>query len=393
MKRNATILLVAVMILSAVLVLCACTPKTDSAVDVAIKEAAGMSWDELLQKAKAEIGDNELSIYGTTSRVDEESFTKATGIKIKVSQPNDSQIYEMLEHEVGGNVYGADVILTTDSFNLINFAMAEGWVKNYVPDAYKDNIAESDRDPLVCLYYNRSFVYNNGDGKGADKLTNYITNVWQLTEPEYKCEVKSPLLEKCTMNFLITLTSPAWQSKLAAAYKSYYKKDWQEHDEFYNVSLEWICKFIENCSFVNKDGTIASDVKGGQPGSLGFFTLSKFRSVKGSDLTICAHENVEGFSGMLYPIYIMLTSNAKYPYAACLYVNYLMGQEGFQTVFGKEAGAYSGNKSISVTDDAKADGDEPLSFWLDRLVVEDGPYISGVYVKYATQIMQWCANK
>ena len=70
-----------------------------------------------------------------------------------------------------------------------------------------------------------------------------------------------------------------------------------------------------------------------------------------------------------------------------------MGQEGFQTVFGKEAGAYSGNKSIPVTDDAKADGDESLSFWLDRLVVEDGPYISGVYVKYATQIMQWCANK
>ncbi len=389
MKKIVTVLLALLIVFSATFALCACTEK-DTQVQAVIKEAQDMTWDELLAKAREEIGDNELSIYGTTSRVNEDSFTAKTGIKVKVSQPNDSQIFELLKNEVGGNVYGADVILTTDSFNMVNNAMGNGWVENYLPSVYKNNIAEGDRDPLVCFYYNRAFVYNNGNGE----IDHYISNVWQLTEDAYKgCEVKSPLDEKCTMNFLITLTSPAWQQKLADAYKKQYNKDYVKNDKYENISLEWIDKFIANCTFVNKDGTIASDVKNGKAGSLGFFTISKFRSVKGPDLTICAHEDVEGFSGMLFPMYIMLTANAKYPYAACLYVNYLMGTEGYQAVFGNEAGAYSGNSSIPLTETALEDGDKPLNYWQSRFVVEDGQYISTVYAKYYTMISEWCASK
>lgn len=65
-------------------------------VQEAIREAASLSWDQLLEKAKAESGDNELHVYGTTSRVNEESFTEKTGIKLTASNPNDSQIYELL---------------------------------------------------------------------------------------------------------------------------------------------------------------------------------------------------------------------------------------------------------------------------------------------------------
>lgn len=65
-------------------------------VQKAIREAASLSSDQLLEKAKAEIGDNELHVYGTTSRVNEESFTEKTGIKLTASNPNDSQIYELL---------------------------------------------------------------------------------------------------------------------------------------------------------------------------------------------------------------------------------------------------------------------------------------------------------
>lgn len=390
MKKIATILIAVVMMLSIVVGLVACS-NNDSDVQKAIKDAEGMTWDELLAKAKEEIGDNELSIYGTTSRVNEESFTAKTGIKVKVSQPNDSQIFELLKEEVGNNVYGADVILTTDSFNIVNNAMANKWVENYVPGMYANSIAAGDQNPLVCFYYNRAFVYNNGNGS----ITNHLTNVWQLTEAEYAgCEVKSPMDEKCTMNFLITLTSPSWQTKLAAAYKSYYGKDWAASAKYDNVSLEWIDKFIANCSFVGKDGTIASDVEKGQAGSIGFYTLSKFRSADDkTTLTIPAKEGIEGFGAMLFPMYMMLTANAKYPYTACLYVNYLMGQEGYQKVFGEEMGAYSSNTSIPLTANAIADGDEILSYWQQRAVIEDAQYVAGVYATYYTKFAEWCAAK
>lgn len=361
----------------------------ESPVQIAIKEAASLGWDELLAKAKAEIGDKELVIYGTTSRVQENSFTEKTGIKIKTEQPDDTQIYEKMQAEVGNGIYGADVFVTTDSFNLVNLAFANGWAENYVPAVYSDKLAQGDKNPLVALYYGRLFIYNNGG-----KMNNYIKNVWQVTEPEFKgIEMKSPLLEKCSMNFLITLTSPEWQSKLADAYKSYYGKEWKSDGSFANISYEWIYKFIQNCSFINKDSTIAKDLAAGAKGSTGFFVFSKFRSVDYSNLSVAALEGVEGFGGMLYPIYSVISSNAKYPYAACLYINYLLSEDGFMNIFGKDMGAYSSNTSVSISEKAKSVGDQDLAYWLDKCVLEDSAYISSVYAQAYTKIAAWCAGK
>ncbi|MCR5732661.1 MAG: hypothetical protein K6G51_06970 [Sphaerochaetaceae bacterium] len=365
------------------------TTVQESPVQAAIKEASTLGWDDLLAKAKAEIGGNELVVYGTTSRVQEKTFTEKTGIKIKTEQPDDTQIYEKMQAEVGNGIYGADVFVTTDSFNLVNLAFANGWAENYIPATYSDKIAEGDKNPLVALYYGRLFIYNNGG-----EMSNYIKNIWQVTEPEFKgIEMKSPLLEKCSMNFLITLTSPAWQEKLAKAYKSYYGKEWVSDGTYTNISYEWIHKFIQNCSFINKDSTIAKDLAAGAKGSSGFFVFSKFRSVDYSKLSVAALEGVEGFGGMLYPIYSVVAANAKYPYAACLYINYLLSDDGFMNIFGKDMGAYSANTSIAISEKAKSVGDQDLAFWLDKCVLEDSAYISSVYAQAYTKIASWCAGK
>ncbi len=387
--------IIALLIVSGIMLACfaegskEASPKQESPVQVALKEASGMSWDDLLSKAKAEIGDNELVIYGTTSRVKENTFTEKTGIKIRTEQPDDTQIYEKMQAEVGNGIYGADVFVTTDSFNLVNLAFANDWALNYVPKDYAANIAEGDKNPLVALYYGRLFIYNNGG-----EMKDYITNVWQVTEPEFKgIEMKSPLLEKCSMNFLITLTSPEWQKKLADAYRSYYGKDWVSDGTYTNISYEWIHKFIQNCSFINKDSTIAKDLAAGAKGATGFFVFSKFRSVDYSKLTVSAFENIEGFGGMLYPIYSVVAANSKYPYTACLYINYLLSEDGFMKIFGKDMGAYSANTKVAISEKAKSVGDQDLSFWLDKCVLEDSRYISSVYAQAYTRIAAWCAGK
>ena len=387
MKKVAALLTAMVLCLTALFPL-AVLAETD--VQKVIAEAAGMSWDELLEKAKAEIGDNELSIYSNTSRVQEDTFTEKTGIKIVTQNPNDSQIYELLENEVGKGVYGPDVVLLQDSFMLMNAAIAEGWLENYVPEEYKANILESDQYPLVCTYNNRMFFYNDGGNKDQ-KL---VTNVWQFTEPELQgIEFKNPMDEKTSMNFLITLTSEEWQGKLAEAYKSYYGKEYENSGEFENISYEWIYKFLMNCTFISKDSTIAADIASGAPGSSGLFVFSKLRSVDASNISICAKDDIEGFAGFLYPIYIMVASNAKYPYAACLYVDYLISTEGYSAVFGKDMGSYSANSATDISDNARSFGDEPLSYWQNCLVIEDPVHVQQVYALAFTQIAQWCASK
>ena len=359
-------------------------------VQKAIAEAASMSWDDLLAKAKAEIGDNKLMIYSNTSRVKEDTFTAKTGIAIETQNPNDSQIYEMLEQEVGNNVYGADVVLLQDCFMLTNLAIASGWLENYVPEEYKAVIRESDQNPLVAVYLNRLFFYNDG----GDKEAKMFKNVWQFTEPDFKgTEFKNPMDEKSSMNFLISLTSEKWQAKMDEAYKSYYGKDWAPSADFDNISYEWIYKFLMNCTFVAKDSTIASDIAGGAAGSSGLFVFSKLRSVDASNITVCANDGIEGFAGLMYPIYSMVAANAKYPYAACLYINYLLSEEGYGNIFGSQMGTYSVNSTIGISDNAKTYGDQPLSFWQDCLVFEDAEHVQNVYFEAFDRISQWCASK
>ena len=375
-----------------VFALCTCCAQAEDLTDVqkAIQESASMSWDELLAKAQAEIGENELHIYGVTSRVNEETFTEKTGIKVVATNPNDSQIYELLENETGSGIYGADVVLTQDSFMLLNNAIANGWLENYVPEEYAANILDTDEYPLVCAYYGRLFFYNNGGE--ADKPV--ATNVWQFTEPEFAgIEFKSPVDEKTSMNFLISLTSEKWQAKLADAYKSYYGTDYVSSGEFENISYEWIYKFLNNCTFIAKDSTIAEDIASGAAGSMGLFVYSKLRSVDASNIGICAKDGIEGFGGLLYPIYMMIASNAQYPYASCLYINYLLSEEGYNNVFGKDMGAYSSNSAIKVSDNARSYGDEALDYWQNCLVIEDPEHIQSVYAMAYTQIAQWCAAK
>lgn len=387
MKKTVAILIALTLMMTMLIPVFA---SAETEVQKVIAEAANMTWDELLAKAQEEIGSNELRIYGTTSRVNEETFTEKTGIKIVASNPNDSQIYELLENETGKGIYGPDVVLTQDSFMLVNNAIANGWLENYVPTDVKANILESDQYPLVCSYYTRLFFYNNGGQKDMKRYT----NVWQFTEPEFKgIEFKNPVDEKTSMNFLISLTSEKWQTKLAEAYKSYYGKDYVSSGEFTNISYEWIYKFLNNCTFISKDSTIAGDIAGGAPGSTGLFVFSKLRSVDATNISICSKEDIEGFGGLLYPIYIMIASNAKYPYTACLYVNYLMSEEGYQKVFGKDMGSYSANASIGISENAKSYGDESLAYWQDCVVVEDPAHIQSVYALAYTQIAQWCASR
>ena len=385
--KKVTAILIALILSLSVLLPAVALAETD--VQKAIAQAASMTWDELLAKAKEEIGDNKLMIYSNTSRVKEDTFTEKTGIGIETKNPTDSEVYEMLEQEVGNGVYGPDVVLLQDCFMLTNFAIASGWLENYVPEAYKANIREADQNPLVLIYLNRLFFYNDG----GDKEAKLFKNVWQFTEPEFKgTEFKNPMDEKSSMNFLISLTSEKWQARMAEAYKSYYGKDWTP-GEFDNISCEWIYKFLMNCTFVSKDSTIASDIAGGAAGSSGLFVFSKLRSVDASNISICARDGIEGFGGLMYPIYGMIAANAKYPYTACLYINYLLSPEGYNNLFGKQMGTYSVNTEIGISENAESYGDQPLSFWQDCLVFEDAEHVQNVYFEVFDQISQWCASK
>ena len=334
-----------------------------------VEAAAALTHDELVEKAMAESGT--LVVAGNTSRIANaaEDFAALYNITVESTNLKDQEIYEKLQSDV------IDMVMIQDGANLLAY-INKGVLLNYVPASVKDLVKENDQTPaLVHQYINKLFIYNNlGDSVPA------IRNVWELTDPAMKGRVifKNPESEKVNMNFLVMLTSPQWCEKLEAAYEAW-KGEKADLGDYENIGYKWIAEFLENVTFGKSDTTIAEEVSQETAGgTLGLFVLSKLRSssVLTDNLTVAQYDAsekgyvLEPFAGFMYPMYSMVSANARRPYTAMLFIEYLMTQEGFAP-WGKSIGAYASNTSIP-----EKEGDLPLSVWKDTLVMEDPVYIS-----------------
>jgi len=367
MKKLVSLLLVLAMVLTSSFAL------AESVADL-VKAGEAMTHDELVEKALAEEGT--FIVYGNTSRIvtAAENFSALYGIPFEGSNLKDSEIYTKLENEIKGQAKGADMVMIQDGASLQSIAIENNYLVNFVPLSVKGSIAEADQNPLIQQFINKTFIWNNL----GENVPN-ITNVWQLTEPQFKGNIvfKSPDAEQVNMNFLVMLTNEEWSGKLAVAYKNLYGKE-IELGEYENAGYKWIAEFLSNCVFGKSDTTLAEEVsQETAQGKLGLFVLSKLRSssVYTENLTVGQYRAaetgtpIEPFSGFMYPMYAMVSSNASRPYTAMLFIEYLMGADGFQP-WGKSIGAYSGNSEI-----APLEGDLPLADWKASLVMEDPEYI------------------
>lgn len=364
------------LLLAALLMLSGSAALANVADEVALGEA--MTHEELLEKALAEEGS--FVVYGNTSRIATalEEFTALYGIAGEANNLKDAEIYIKLETEMSGGAKGADMVMIQDGASLKSQALEMGYLVNFVPASVKDSVGEEDLNPLVQQYINKVFIWNNlGDNAPA------ITNVWQLTEPQMKGNVifKNPESEQVNMNFLVMLTSPEWSDKLAQAYESLYGTP-IDLSGYENAGYKWIAEFLSNCTFGNSDTTIAEDIsQESAQGKIGLFVLSKLRSssVYTDNLTVGQYKAteegtaIEPFSGFMYPMYAMVTSNASRPYTAMLFIEYLMTSEGFAP-WGKSIGAYSTNTQVVPNE-----GDLGIDVWKQTLVMEDPDYILDAY--------------
>lgn len=383
-KRLVSILIAAILIVSAVFVFAACDPDDKNVAEL-VAEAQNMTWDEIFAKAKEETG--EFNAYGNTSRITTAmaNFVAKYGQELGLneknavgSKMNDSAIYTTLASEYAStnNSKGASMVMIQDGAQLVLYREQTKMLINYVPKSMKSKVDAEGQVPLVQQYINKLFIWNNtGDNVPS------ITNVWQLTEPAMKSKVffKSPSLEQVNMNFLIMLTSDEWATKLAEAYKAYYGTD-INLGSYKNAGYKWVAEFIANANFaIDSDTTMARELsKTENAGNIGLFVLSKLRdsSVTADNLQVGAfvkendqYVTINPFAGFMYPMYCQVAANGPRPYTALLFIEYLMTEEGFEP-WGSDIGAYSSNSDIGVND-----GDETLAFWKNILVFEDPDYI------------------
>ena len=379
MKRVLSLLVVLMLVLSVSAVAMAET------VDEALSAAASMSNDELYEKAKEEIAaGGQLNFYSTTSFAEKAAANFMNDYpeladKVVYAEIDDGETYTILTSTIGSGVKdSADMALSQNGPDLKTYLLDEGLAFSYFPEALKDVVEEDYQDPAVVTFINSLLIYHNGNGSIN------LNNIWQLTEPEWNGKVffKDPTKETVNLNFLMMLTSPEWSDRLAAAYEAFYGKAF-EAGEFKNAGYAWIDGFLKNVNYTYTSASkIATGIASGAPGNLGLFVFSKLRKVDEADrgnLTVVQFENeVEGFSGFMYPIYATVAKDTDCPYTCALFINYLLSPEGFDgpKSWNSSQGYYSPNKTILKPEGLE---DEPYEYWSTRLVFEDLEYIDENY--------------
>ena len=372
------------MALALMMVLCLVPAASAESVQDALAAAAKMSNEELYAKAKEEAAAGaQLKFYSTTSFAEKAAANFMAAypeLTLVYNEIDDAETYTILGNTIGSGVKDtADMGLTQNGPDLKTYLLDEGLAYPYFPESMKDVVEEKNQNPAIVTYINSLLIYHNGNGSVG------LTNVWQLTEAEWKDKVffKNPLNETVNINFLIMLTSPEWNAKLEAAYQSRYGKAW-EKGKFDSCALEFIDGFLKNVNYTYTSASkMAAGIASGAPGNMGLFVFSKLRKVDEADrgnLTIVQFENkVEGFSGFMYPIYATVFKDTDCPYTCALFINYLLSEEGFAgpKSWNSSQGYYSPNKTIQKPEDLE---DEAYDYWTDCLVFEELTYIEENFI-------------
>lgn len=425
MKKILTVLLVVVLAMSAVVALVACTPEAEkSAVEKAIEAAQKMTLAELEAAAKKEFTDNPNAYFNAdslTSGIKKalKEFTKqydwinygtekvvneSTGKEEEVTTKNSNASYNSkkgseyqpkLTAAYDANAYIADFVMIQDA-SFVKSLVDEKFLLSYVPQGDGFKFDANDTNPMVGVTFNKVFMYNcETVGK------NNLQNVWQLAGKDgktlkaiQKLSFQNPLGEDINMSFLIMLTSPDACKKLEAAYESYFGEKYDgSKDDYVNIGYKFVAEYIKNVSTWHSSDT--TEVKKideySEEGRVVFAGLCKLKDYPGyndgsykTKISGAGWNNeVAGFPGFVYNMWIMIPRTCKLPYTACLFTRYLLTQEGYEAGWGGILGYYSANQNI-----ASVDGDPALSAWKQKAVVEDVDYINGVYstvVKFINQ--------
>lgn len=320
-----------------------------------------MTHDELVAAAKAE---GSLKVYTFTSRGSKvgEAFEAKYGIKTEVTQLNDAEMITKVTAEAKAG-QGADIIFAQDSGRVLTELFDTGYVTKYVPASVAAAIPSQYSDPLVYDLNIKAFIFNDEKGE-----TN-VTNVWQLTEPQWKGKVqyKDPQKESVGMNFFVMLTSDEWAAKLAQAYKDLYGKDLVLTTP--NAGYEFIKMLLANSVLGSSDSKICEAVgaKGQENQLYGLFTINKLRNASEKNLALAVDYDMVPFNGFMYPIYTALTSVCAHPNAAKLFMEFAYTEEGW-----KPMDTLGDNSPIL----GSSEDNLTIADWEKTLVIEDPDFLA-----------------
>jgi len=301
--------------------------------------------DALIEAARAE---PPLTVFDSTGKIIDmvESFSakyglEATGAKSKAT----AQMETIIREVQSGNVQ-TDVSLISDPAAVIGQLLPAGFVESWVPPDLEADINPEARNPLLVVSSPNIFTYNT-----ALFETCPVTNIWQLTEPEWKGRVsmQDPLGKPSYTDWFNQMRTYA-DDKVGAAYQAQYGKPLES--EFESATEAFVAALAANGPLLtDSDSTAAEAVAA--PGQtepfIGLVSAAKFRDNEGAGFTLGLCAGMDPIIGFNNPTMGVIVKGTDSPNAAKLFIHYAMTAEGIAPQ--AEDGKVSSNQTVGLPDD------------------------------------------
>ena len=378
-------------------------------VQAIIKEAEGMTMEELAKKAIEESNGKTLYGVGNSSRGKSalpkfieylQTIDSSYSMEYEWQQPKNNKIFDQLTSDSKKSEGTFALTLIQDGNQIESKMVQTGVLDTFIPKEWAeangvDAATYEGYLPLQTL--NKVFMYNN---TGSFKPTNIWDYVGEGQHGQFM-DIDSEIVGK---NFLYMLTAPqyaAWLKesfdKLSDSQKAYFKpvidevaqdaKD-LDLDENGAYALAWIKLWVGSYNAVTDDGPICNNlVQKSATDQFGLLVYSKLRSVEESaevsvnNVNVAAYDDgYEGIGGYGYCHYMFVTDNSPLPWTACAFIAYITCTVAGFSAWGKDMGGYSAGGYVDGVNTYPNKNDRGYEWWTTdgKLVLEDPAYCASV---------------
>ena len=350
-------------------------------IDAIIKEAEGMSMEELAKKAIEESNGKTFYGVGNSSRGKSalplfiaylQTIDPNYNMEFEWQQPKNNKIFEQLTADSLKDSGTFAMTLIQDGNQIKSKMVDTDILKTFIPKEWAEangTTADAYSGYLPLQTLNKVFMYNS---TGSAEFKNCWDFIYKDQHPLYM-DIDSELVGK---NFLYMLTEDKYAGMLKDAYdalddehKAYFDPTIQEvasdADDFGlgengKYALAWIKLWVENYNAQTDDGPICNTlVDKSAKDQSGLLVYSKLRSVEESatvsvnNIKVAAYQDgYKGIGGYGYNHYLFLTKNSPLPWTACAFMTYMTCTEDGFSAWGKDMGGYSSNPKVAEQTEA-----------------------------------------
>lgn len=342
-----------------------CSVMPFAAVAANAQDLDAMSVDELYELALEE---GQVTVWSLSSRIAqievafEERYPGIDLIGLDINSTN--QIARLIAEQNAG-INAVDVLYLSEAPTVFGQLVPDGRLIGYVPPRVAGEIPEELQVPLPTHRLStRALMYN----EAAYPDGSPITNLWQLTTPEWRSKVlmEDPTQRGEVLDLLTEISLRA--DEMAAAYEELFGEPVEVDSHLDGAGQQFIQDLFENdLILISSSSTVRASVgdKNAQDPAVGFMTYSSMRDNEQEGWALQIANDVNPGSGILFPAVLGIANNAPSPAAARLVIDFLYGDDtptggpGFEPF--AVAGDYAARRTIENSPDAMPF--EELNLW------------------------------